>query len=251
MRLFKVILLGVVAIAMCTLMVFLIRGDIKMSSFTRKSELIFNKEYTLDEIKEISINTQSTDIYIEEAKNDMFEVKIYDLKKNKFTVNNENGILNIEQTKNSVCIGICMGVNKIVIKAPKAYVGKFNIKSRSSDITSKLKTENDYEIDLTSGDIDILNAKSIVGKTTSGDLEIGNLSSYIKFKATSGDIEIDHFDVNKNSSIETTSGDVEIDELTNAYVYAKATSGDIKVNSDRYAKYEVNIKVTSGDIDVN
>lgn len=251
MKTFKVLLLGIIAIAMCAIMVLLIKGDIKMSSFTRKSELIFNKEYTLDEIKEITVNTQSTDIYIEESKTDMFEIKIYDLKKNKIDVNNENGNLNIEQTKSSVCIGICVGSNKIIIKTPKAYIGKFNIKSRSSDITSKLKSENDYEIDLTSGDIDILNAKSIVGKTTSGDLEIRSLSSYIKFKATSGDIEIDRFDVNKNSSIETTSGDVEIDELTNAYVYAKAKSGDIKVNSDRYAKYELNIKVTSGDINVN
>ena len=81
MKTFKVFLLGIIAIAMCAIMVLLIKGDIKMSSFTRQSELIFNKEYTLDEIKEITVNTQSTDIYIEESKTDMFEIKIYDLKK--------------------------------------------------------------------------------------------------------------------------------------------------------------------------
>ena len=60
------------------------------------------------------------------------------------------------------------------------------------------------------------------------------------------------FDVKENSSIKVTSGDVEINKLTGAYVDASAKSGDIKVkDNDRLAKYELIIKTTSGDVEVN
>ena len=132
------------------------------------------------------------------------------------------------------------------------YEGKFDINATSGDIKSELLTYNDYTIDVTSGDIELENINSLSGKATSGDVEIKKINSYINFKTTSGDIEIDDLTLTRDSSIKVTSGDVTIDKCTNAYINTSVKSGDIDVNkNDRHAEYELKITTTSGDIEVN
>ena len=246
----KITLLSIVCVALVCFMVALIRNGFSFENMKRK--LIYNETYEVTNIEEIKIKSRSSDINIYEADDDKITVKVYGQEKNKVDVTNEDGKLTINlKNKSTVCFGICLG-NKMEIYLPKDYEGSFDIETTSGDIESELKTYNDYTINVTSGDIELNNVKSLVGHATSGDIEIDKLSSYIDFKTTSGDIDIDEFTVNKNSSIKVTSGDVTIKKCENAYVEASAKSGDIDVNkNDRHAEFELKIKTTSGDIEIN
>lgn len=247
----KITILSLICIALVFFMIAIIKGGFDFTDM--KSELIFEKSYELNNINLIDVNVKSSDIYIYESDDDNINIKVYGREKDKALVNEDENTLSIElNNKSNVCIGFCFGSRKIEIYVPTSYEGEFKIKATSADIKSDLKTYNDYNIVVTSGDIELNSAASLTGKATSGDLEINDINKYINFKATSGDIEIDNFIVNKNSSISVTSGDITIDKCKNAYIDASAKSGDIEIkNNDRHAEYELKINTTSGDIEIN
>lgn len=246
----KITLLSLLIVCLVAVMIGFMTGNFKFGS---KAKLVYDEEFALEDVKNFDIDVKSLDIKIEESNSDKVRIKIYANEKDDVDVSkdNEQNIL-IKQNNRISCIGFCFNPERdITIYLPKDYDGEFNIKATSGDIESEVINNLVYKINVTSGDIDIKNAKSIEGKTTSGDLELGTITSFIKYKTTSGDFEIDRFTLEKDSSIETTSGDVEIDNISNAYVDAHATSGDIKIkNNDRHAEYELKIKTTSGDITV-
>lgn len=246
----KITLLSIVCIALVLFMVTLINNGFKFENI--KPKLIFEETYEITDINKIDVFVKSSDINIFESEDDKIKVEIHGSNKDRVIVDNKDGSLSIDvKRKKKVCIGICYG-NKINIYVPKEYEGAFNIESTSGDISSKLQSYNDYKIKVTSGDIKLNNVKNLSGKSTSGDVEINNISESINFVSTSGDYDINYFEVNKDSSIKVTSGDVEIDTLKNAYVNASVKSGDIDIKkNDRYAEYELKIKTTSGDIEVN
>ncbi|MBR5662351.1 MAG: DUF4097 family beta strand repeat protein [Bacilli bacterium] len=247
----KITLLVLVCLCLVGFMIAFIKSGFDFSKM--KAELVYDEKYEADGIKTILVDTKSSDINIYESDDEEIKIKIYSDKKDKINVNKtDNEISIVNKQTSQMCFGFCFGNRKIDIYVPKTYEGKFEIKTTSGDIKSDLETSNDYKIKVTSGDIKIDRVNSLSGSATSGDIEIKEISSSINFKTTSGDIEIDMFDVKANSSIKVTSGDVEINQLTGAYVDASAKSGDIKVkNNDRHADYELIIKTTSGDIEVN
>ena len=249
----KISLLTIIIIFLVAFMFALIKNDFK---FNTSSKLIYDETYSLNDVKDFNIDVKSQDIKILSSNDDSISVKVYAKSKKNIDLykdEDNNIVINKEKGKGSICVGFCFGnYNVIKIYLPKDYDGKFNIKSKSGDITSDIDNYLAFNVKLTSGDIDIKNIKSLVGRTTSGDIEIKDLSSYIDFKTTSGDIEIDNFDIQRDSSITVTSGDVDIDHIENVYVSSSVKSGDVKVkNNDRYAPYELKIQTTSGDITVN
>lgn len=247
----KITLLSFICICLVGFMITFIRSGFKFSNL--KAKKILDETYVVGNKKEISIEVRSSDIDFYTSDDENIRVKIYADEKQKAKVSETEDGLYIQNKRRSSCVGFCFTSNeRVEIYVPESYEGKFIIKATSSDIESELTTLNSYKINVTSGDIELDNAKSLTGKTTSGDVEIGKLSSYIKFQTTSGDIDIEEFTVNKDSSIKVTSGDVTIDKCTNAYVDTKVTSGDVDVNkNDRHAEYELKIKTTSGDVKVN
>lgn len=248
----KITLLSLLIVCLVGIMVSFMTGNF---NFKTKSKLIYDNEFELSEIKDFDIDVRSMDVKIVESENEKVRIKIYAPEEKAIDVEkDEDGNISIKQNRkvSNVCVGFCFNQNTdITIYLPKEYDGKFNIKATSGDITSEVKNYLSYDINVTSGDVELKNVDSLTGKTTSGDVEIENIKSYIKYKTTSGDFEIDSLTITKDSYIEATSGDVDIDETSNIYVNATAKSGDIKIkNNDRHAEYELNIKTTSGDITV-
>ena len=246
----KILCLVLVCMVLVLFMFAFIRSDFKFSNMTAK--LMRDEEYELKEISKINIDVTSSDIKIYESEDDKIKVKIYsDEKDNIKIVEDEKELSIINKQKGAVCFGFCFGNRRIELYVPKTYEGAFKIKATSGDIISNITTFNDYDIKVTSGDIQIDNVKALTGKATSGDIEIERLDSYINFQTTSGDINIDLVTLTKNSSIKVTSGDIEINKVTNAYVDASVKSGDVSVsNNDRKAEFELKIKTTSGDVTV-
>lgn len=247
----KITILSLLCISLVLFMFMFIENGFKFSN--SKVKLVFEESYDINDINKISLIAKSSDINIYESKDDKLNVKVYSEKKDDVKITNENNVFEISNVqKGTICFGFCFADRKINIYVPKSYEGSFKIKTTSGDIKSELATFNDYNISVTSGDIELYNASSLVGSATSGDVEIEEINSSIDFKTTSGDIEIERLTLTKNSMIKVTSGDISIDRANNAYINSSVKSGDIDVkNNDRHAEYELVIKTTSGDIEVN
>ena len=249
-KVIKITLLSIICVALVGFMIMLIQNGFNFKNIKRK--LILNETYEAADINKVKVESRSSDINIYEAEDDKFKVEVYGDESVNPEVKTLDGILSIDiKNKSRVCFGICLG-SKVNIYVPTTFDGKFDIETKSGDINSDIKSYNDYEINVTSGDISLNNVKSLTGHATSGDLDVDNIDGYLNFKTTSGDIEIDEFILNKNSSIKVTSGDVTIDKCSNAYVEASVKSGDIDIKkNDRHAQYELKINTTSGDVEVN
>jgi len=262
-----VFLLSIFVVLLSVVMYFGIKnGNFK----TEKSKLLLSETYAINDVENIDITSTSSDVKILKSEDDNIYVKIYSSKKDKVSSELDGSTLNIVSKSKSTFCFFCFTSNKrIEISIPEYYSGKINVDTKSGDTTAvsledasinisaksgdvKLNTIKNVKIHLTSGDVEIKNSQNTNIKATSGDIELGSVTGKLTINVTSGDIEIDTFDIKADSSIKATSGDVSIDNVSNAYIETKVTSGDVKVNgSDRNALYELKIKVTSGDIEVN
>ena len=236
-KIIKISILSVFIVCLVGFMILFMNKGINFN-FVHNSKLIYDKEYLIDEINNFKLDLKSEDVSILKSEDDKIRVKIY--AKNEKVINvdiNDQKDMIIKQVKKNVCVGFCIYNNNMVkIYLPEKYTGKFDLKLTSGDVKSTINNDLDYNIYLTSGDIEIKNAHSLVGKATSGDVEIKNLNHYIDFKTTSGDIEIDKFTIGKNSSIKVTSGDIDIDNISDAYITTSVRSGDVRIKKqNRYA----------------
>ena len=252
-KMIKIIILSILICLLILCMFYFMNSDFKFSfEFKEKSKIVFDETYSINDINAIDISTKSSDVKIRASEDDKIYVKIYSRKDDEYKVENKNNILLINKEKQSNCIGFCYSKEEIQLSIPKEYIGTITSKSTSGDILSTINNNIDYKISTKSGDIKIHKARNISGKLTSGDLEVQNITSSIKYEATSGDIEIDNFTILKDSSIKVTSGDVEIDHVSDVYIDASVTSGNVKAKgSNRYADYELKVRATSGDININ
>ena len=246
---------------------------IKGKNFGRKKvSLQLSKNYELSSINNITVDTKSADIYLKKSDDEKVYIDIYAADNEKSSAIIENNQLNIElKTKTNFCF-FCVGnryQRRIEIKLPESFDGKININTTSGDVQigsyydAKLKLSarsgdvnikdiKEADINLTSGDIEISKIKVANIKATSGDIKIDKINKSADIKVTSGDIRISDFEINNDSIIKATSGDIRIKKLSDAYIETSVKSGDVHVNgSNRSAKYELSIKVTSGDIRVN
>ena len=251
MKALHITILSIIALALVAFMVLLLRGDIDFKKMYKKSKLVATETYNVEDVKSINIDVKSSDINITKSSDNKIKIEVYSYSEKDSKVDLKDNIVNIESKQRHTGFMLFGGGCKVLIYVPENYEGKFSIDATSGDVYSKLDTFNDYKINLTSGDIEIANLKSLEGKTTSGDLELGKITSYIDYKTTSGDYEIDSIKVEKDSYINATSGDVEIGEVEDAYVETSVKSGDVKIKeNDRKAEYVLKIKTTSGDIEV-
>lgn len=209
------------------------------------------KEVSLQEVNQISLNLISTDIDIEENSDNKIKLEYYSNDDNNPTIEFIDNTLSIDEKESlEPCIGICNLRRRVVIYIPKEYIKPIDIITASGDINSSITLQN-TKISTVSGDINLVEANGLDIKTTSGDIDINNVNDYINIVTTSGDIHFDYFKANKESSIRTTSGDVTINKCYN-YVDSNTTSGDTYVtNNDLDTTKALKIKTTSGDIIVN
>ena len=251
-----IIVLSLFAIGLTSVMIMVIRNssnfNFVFSLRGSKAKLVESTEYDTDMIDGINVSTYSTDIEIRNS-NDKIKIEYYSSSEKNPKIMMENRVVIIDEKEDEVsCVGICDTNRKVVIYLPTSYTGSMDFVTKSGDIDSRILLKN-ASINTASGDIELKEVNNITIKTVSGDIEIYSVENFINAKTTSGDIEIQNFNIEKNSILESVSGDIEIsNNICNCYVDAHTVTGDIHLNkSDRRSELEVKIKTTSGDIDVN
>ena len=234
--------------------------------FGSKSTLIYDKNIE-ENFNKIDIFSKSLDFKFVKSSDNNINVKVYDDKNNTVSVKVENQTLKITSDNDNVCIFCFSSKRQAIISLPdKMY--DLTLETTSGDIYSEINFNNadlearsgDIELNniknanikVTSGDIKINEVDKLIVKATSGDLEINKINKQIDSETTSGDIDINNLSLTTNSNIKVTSGDVTIFNASHDIYYnTSVISGDVRVNNNnRHANYELTINTKSGDITV-
>ncbi len=273
LKMVLVLLLTIIALALVVFMILLLQGKFTSFSFFHtkgETKVILEEIYNTENIKKIKVDASISDIKIIESTDNNIKVIIYGEEENTAKSLVEGTVLSISNNrKNRICFGFCFfAKEEVLVYLPKKVINELDLKSISGDIsvadyetvniTAKttsgdihLNSAQNGELTSTSGDIQIGYVKNISAQTVSGEITIEKLEEKGEISTTSGDIRINEFVCQKDSHIKSISGDVVINSLTDAFVDAKSTSGDINLDgSNRYSQNTLTIKTTSGDIRV-
>lgn len=279
----NILLLICIIIGLLIFMIFGMNG--RISFWKTKSSLLKTEVYQIEDITKLISDVKSYDVILEKSQESEIKVEVYGSKKSDKDIKVElvNKELHINQAGSTFCFGFCWSNEKVIVYVPDNLEISTLLKSTSGDIIVKSALTTESEIKTTSGDIDIryankINAKSTSGeieigelktgtlkstsgditvkkvefmnaKTTSGEIEVEQLNGYGNFSSTSGDIDINAFTIRDDSSLETTSGDIEIYLKNEANIYTDTKSGEAHIKKS-HGEHELNLKTTSGDITV-
>lgn len=118
------------------------------------------------------------------------------------------------------------------------------VKNSSGDVEVFGLTSESFNIETTSGDIEIEQMSGrLLLESTSGDIELSGTQGEIKMKSTSGDQQV--VESNGDISARCTSGDVKINRFS-GMIQVQTTSGNIEASRGTGI---LSFKASSGDID--
>lgn len=258
-----------------------------VSMFDFQTEKVYDQVFEKETIDQLEVSTSSTDVWIKHSDTSQIRVVIYDKKGTKSEVENKEETLRIlMDRRNNFCLGFCFRNSKVEIYLPKEYEGKLTVTGTSADVEVETFPNIDAKIRLSSGNLEAEQFRNLEGKTSSGNISVermitgdlqassGNIQvqevDWIKAAANSGNIRItsvykkmdvsttsgnitcQEVKLEENSSLSASSGNIKIGYLAeDIYVQADSRSGSIKIKEqDRFAKMELKINTSSGNITV-
>ena len=254
------------------------------ASFGYSTKLIDEKE--IDEIKDLNINTNISDVKIEEKDIDYIKVEMYSDNEKSHSIIDGSKEVEISLIEKNKVFGLFNKTGNIKVYVPKDYNKVIKVNSNVGDIkilnlnnaslvtTStvgdvKVQNINEANIIIKTGDIKINNVNTLVAKgetgdikvekvetinatLTTGDIKIGSVTNSLDLSSKTGDIKVENANIKRNSKIDSGVGDVKIKSIRGCYILGKTNVGDTKINNfDRKSDIELNINSRVGDIKVN
>lgn len=237
--LLTILLFGVVGF-----MIFVMNGKLDLSNikigFSGQSEtLIDSKEIT--SIKDININSDVADIYVEDTESSTIKVELYSDDASEYSITDENDQIKIV-LKEKRTVKMFKKNAVIRVYAPKSFNKDFIINGRTGDIEIASYENSNIKAELTTGDIELADINNVDIKLTTGDITIGNAKE-TNLESTTGDIEINSA---TKLAISTRTGDVKVGEVDDVKI--KLTTGDIEINT---INNKLDLTSTTGDIDID
>ena len=286
---FLIVFLSVVTLSITGIFIFFLTNK-NISLFSNTNYIISNKkvfdEYYDEEIDEININSNASEIKIMNGDSDSIRVVVYG-SENDVDVKNKDNKLDIT-LKNKTCKGFCINkkIYKIEMYLPSTYDKQLNINNDFGDIKidefsdmsalinekagdieiksiNKAKITNDYgDIKITGdskkldifekcGDVNISKVNVIKVKNNYGDIKINKVDGMLDIENNCGDIEIKNINLEENSTIKNDLGDIEIGATNKIFINAKTSLGDTKINNNYKSNVTLDINNSCGDIEIN
>lgn len=254
-----IIILAIIVIALVNFMIYAIINrnndySVKFSliAFGDNTEKIFEKEYEPEELDKINVDVSSSNVLIEKADVDKIKVTAYGEKDEKIneTINNHELSITKSKTKVFIFAMLYWCDEKIIIQVPNDCDEEFNIQTSSGDI--EVGTVGESTIKTSSGKILVGEARRLQAEASSGEIEINRINEYCNLTISSGSIDVETLNITENSSINAKSGNVEIKNKNDIYIETETNSGDVDVkNNNRMAESVLKITTTSGSIRID
>ncbi len=250
-KLFLIIILALIAIALINFMIYALINNNKDSKvklslfkFGNNTEKIFEKEYNPEDLDKIQVNVSSSNVRIEKVDSDKIKIIAYGDKDEKIkeSIKEKELLISKENTKIFIFAMFYWSKEEIIIQVPnKECNEEFEIHTSSGDIIAPDLDTNNIQFESSSGKIECGNINNGKLKSSSGNISVAN-GNEVEIQASSGSIKAGNF--NKITA-EASSGKIEIGTIEEGTV--KTSSGRITIEGAK----KIQAEASSGKIDIN
>lgn len=254
----SIILLSIIVFLLVFFLITYLRGDINfrnglISFGSQSSNVIIDKTFELEDIKNIEIRQDAGDIIIRETSNDNIQIVIYGENEDDVDVNFAQNNLSIDYTKRNRFVLFSFGVikNDIILYIPSKYSNEIKIKNDYGNCELTDLENATVNIDCDAGNVELGKVKNATIKCDYGNIEIEELLNKCDIKADCGNIEIGKMSIMEDSSIKSDLGNIEIGEINDIYIEADVDLGKININkNNRNSDITLKINCDCGNINV-
>lgn len=222
-----------------------------------------DKDYTyhevdgLDEVNEIVVEAESSDIVLHMYEEEGYKVDFYESEYDTKTVSIIDGKLYIKQDRKFRFRFFNFSLNhhmisKINIYIPDTFYGEASIKTVSGDVSIQDYAFTSLKVQATSGDISIVDIESVTIdiNSTSGKVSLEDVltTSSIVINSNSGDVSITNCEF-PSLKVELISGNININDVIVNNLNLSTVSGDVNVTLEAIMDdYKLDVSSVSGSI---
>lgn len=254
-----IILLSIITFLLVMFLVMYLKGGMSFkngvfSIGSKSTNIIYDKQFELEDIKDIDIKQDAGDILVKETTEDYIKVVLYGKNEGDAQVELNNGKLTIDNTHNRNFVFLNLGVTKndIIIYVPSNYSNDMKIKNDygGCDITN---LENaTLNINCDAGNVELGKIRNATIKCDYGNIEIEEILNKCDIKADCGNIKIDTISIKENSSIKADLGNVDINNTNDIYIDANVDLGKTNINkNNRNAEITLKVNCDCGNVTIN
>lgn len=251
-----IILLSIVVFLLVMFLVMCLTGRISFRGImfgigSKSTNVIYDNQFKLEDIKNIEIREDAGDIIIKEASEDYIKVVLYGDDSNDAKVDLNNGKLDIDNTHKRTRI-FGGRKNEIIIYMPSSYSNEIKVKNDYGNCEITDLENATVNIDCDAGNVEIGKIKNATIKCDYGNIEAKEILNKCEIKANCGNIKIDRIYIQENSSIKADLGNVDINNTNDIYIEADVDLGKTNINNNnRNSNITLKIDCDCGNITIN
>lgn len=253
-----IILLSILIFFLAMFLVMCLKGgnNLNFTIFgmnSKTTNIVYDNEFKLEDIKSINIKQDSGDIAIKETSSDKIKVELYGKEEKDVQVDVVEGNLKIDFTHKKIrFINFGGTKNDIVVYVPSSYSNEIKIENDYGNCEIENFENATINIDNDAGDVEVGKIKNATIKSDLGNVEIEEILNKCDIKSDCGNIEIDKVSIKEDSTLKSNLGNIDINNANEVYIDANVDLGKVKVNNNN-RNSEVTLKIDSdcGNITVN
>ena len=253
-----IILLSIIIFFLVMFLVMYLKGGMSFkngifSIGSKSTNIIYDKQFELEDIKDIGIKQDAGDIIIKESENDSIKVVLYGENEGDAQVELNNGKLTIDNTHNRRSfVFFNFGVTKIDANCPLNTAVKNLIGIIKLLMFFILLIASTVNIDCDAGNVEIGKIRNATIKCDCGNIEIKEIMNKCDIKADCGNIQIDTISIKENSSIKVDLGNIDINNTNDIYIDADVDLGKTNINkNNRNASVTLKVNCDCGNVTIN
>ena len=216
----------------------------------------FNTHYIDDSFTDVSVETDTADIYFRLSENGECKVDLNEFAKERHTVKVENGTLKIsvkdERKWYEHITFFSFGRTKITVYLPESAYGALNVKQGTGDIRiPSTFTFDSLDLWGSTGDADVhatVTGEARIRRST-GDIDVvGAPVGSLNLTTDTGDVEVSSLTCKDNISIRVSTGDVELENVSCNNFASMGSTGEISLENV-IASGSMQIERSTGDVE--
>ena len=219
------------------------------------TNIIYDKEFDLENIKNINIQQDAGKIKIIENSDNFIKVVLYGENESDVKVELNNEKLNIESkhsTRSFNFFNFNITTNDIIIYIPSGYSNEIKIKNNYGNCEIEDLENVTINIDSDAGNIELGKIKNALLKSSCGNIKINEVLNKCDIDNNCGNIKIGTMNIQENSTIKADLGNIEINNTNDIFIDADVDLGKIKINkNDKSSDIVLKIEADCGNVTIN
>lgn len=254
-----IILLTIIVFLLIIFLVSYLKGGISFKNGifnigTKSSNVIFDKIFEIEDVKNIEIRQNAGDVIFKETPNDNIQVVIYGENEDDVKVDINKNKLTVDYTEEYRFSLFNFGTikNDIIVYIPSHYSNNIKIKNNYGNCDIVDLENASIDISCNAGNVELRKVKDATVKCDYGNIKINEILNKCDIKANCGSIEIEKISIQDNSTIKADLGNVYINKTNDIYIEADVDLGKTNINkNNRNADITLKINSDCGNITVN